>query len=396
MAARSKAVWGVALAGVMLATAACGGGSGSGDSSDGLPKSIKVGVPLDLTGSAQITGVGTGEDAGIDAAIKEINSTKFLGSSKISKVGYDTKADKSQAVQRTTQLVSRDQVAAIVGFTLTPSFLAAGPIAQKAGIPVMAVGLSGAGITDVGDFIFRELLDYSILFDNNDPAFIKATGGKTAAYLYGSDTVTTSGQYKHRKALIEGLGIKTVESQSITASSTDMRAQLTAIKAAKPDYLVINVDTGQAPTVLTQVDAVGIDAQILSDNGLTAKATLDSAPAARAAQCGIFSVAWVPESDQGKNPDFVAAWKKDHDGAAPDMFNALGYDAMWSMATAIKDAGSTKGTAIRDALAKLSSFSGALGDYNWQKDNQPSYPGVAMQIQDGKAIPWTPTTTCTN
>src|ERR1700722_7939349 len=100
--------------------------------------------------------------------------------------------------------------------------------------------------------MFRELLDYALMFKQGDPQFVKPTGGKTAAYLYGSDTVTTSGQFKERQALLQSLGVKTVAVQSITAASTDISAQLTAIKNANPAYVVVDVDTGQVPQVMSQ------------------------------------------------------------------------------------------------------------------------------------------------
>jgi branched-chain amino acid transport system substrate-binding protein len=370
-------------------------GSSNGGGGSGLPSTIKIGVPLDVTGSALITGVGSGELAGVKFAVDQINSSKFLGTSKIKIVNYDTQADKTQAVSRTIQLVSQDKVNAIVGYTLTDSFLAAAPTAQKAGIPTMAVGLSGAGVTKVGDYMFRELLDYSLLFKAGDPQFVKATKGKTAAYLYGSDTVTTSGQYKERKALLEGLGVKTVASESITASTTNMSAQLTSIKSAKPDYVVIDVDTGQVPTVLSQVESSGITAQILGDNGLGTPQTLSSPTASKAAQCGLFTQPWYVDSTKGVNPQFVKDWEAANKGKAPDMFNALGHDAMWGMVTAIKQAKSVSGSAVREALSHLSSFTGALGNYTWGTDGQPTYKGVTMQVQSGKVAVWNPSTTCT-
>lgn len=388
-------VVGLVVTAVTVSACSSGGSSGSGGGSGAsLPATITIGVPLDLTGSAQITGVGTGELAGVKLAVDQINNSKFLGNSKIKIVDYDTQANKTQAVSRTIQLTTQDKVTAIVGYSLTPSFLAAAPIAQKAGIPTMAVGLSGANVTAVGDYMFRELLDYRLLFKYGDPQFVKATQGKTAAYLYGSDTVTTTGQYTARKAGLEAIGVKTVGSESITSATIDLRAQLTSIKNANPDYLVIDVDTGQVPAVLSQIGSVGITAQILGDNGLTSAATLASATAVKAAQCGLFTVPWRYLSTQGSNPQFVKDWEAANGGKEPDMFNALGHDAMWGMVTAIKQANSTKGSDIRDALANLSSFTGALGNYKWGKDGQPTYGGVTQQIQNGKPVVWTPTMTC--
>lgn len=389
----------------LLAVAACsssGGGSSpsgtgaaAGGGSGGLPATIDIGVPLDLTGSSEITGVGTGEQAGVQFAISQINSSHFLGNTQIKGTFFDTQASKTQAVARTIEL-AQDKVTAIVGYTLTDSFLAAAPTAQKAGIPTMAVGLSGSGVTNVGDYMFRELLDYALLFKQGDPQFVKATGGKTAAYLYGSDTVTTSGQFKERQALLQSLGVKTVAVQSITAASTDISAQLTAIKNANPAYVVVDVDTGQVPQVMSQIASSGINAQVLGDNGLGTPQTLASPTAAKGAQCGLFAEPWYIGSTAGGNAQFVKDWEAANKGQQPDLFNALGHDAMWGMATAIKQANSTNGQSIRTALANLkANFSGALGAYKWASDGQPTYKVVTMQVNDGKAVVWTPASTCT-
>jgi len=385
----------------LLAVAACSSGSSSpsgtaaAGGSGGLPATIDIGVPLDLTGSSEITGVGTGEQAGVQFAINQINSSHFLGNTQIKGIFYDTQASKTEAVARTIEL-AQAKVTAIVGYSLTDSFLAAAPTAQKAGIPTMAVGLSGSGVTNVGDYMFRELLDYALLFKEGDPQFLKATGGKTAAYLYGSDTVTTSGQFKERQALLESLGVKTVAVQSITAASTDISAQLTAIKNANPAYVVVDVDTGQVPQVMSQIASSGINAQILGDNGLGTPQTLSSPTAAKGAQCGLFAEPWYEGSTAGGNPQFVKDWEAANNGQQPDLFDALGHDAMWGMATAIKQANSTNGTAIRTALANLkTNFDGALGSYKWASDGQPTYPVTTMQVNDGKAVVWTSSSTCT-
>jgi branched-chain amino acid transport system substrate-binding protein len=76
----------------ILAVTACSSGGGrspsgtdaaAGGGSGGLPATIDIGVPLDLTGSSEITGVGTGEQAGVQFAISQINSSHFLGNTQI-------------------------------------------------------------------------------------------------------------------------------------------------------------------------------------------------------------------------------------------------------------------------------------------------------------------------
>jgi branched-chain amino acid transport system substrate-binding protein len=103
-------------------------------------------------------------------------------------------------------------------------------------------------------------------------------------------------------------------------------------------------------------------------------------------------------STAGGNPKFEAQWKAAHGGQEPGFFNAIGRDAMWAMATAIKNANSTNSASIRNALASIKNFSGAMGDYGWDNPaapRQPTYSGVNQQVQNGTDVNWTPSTTCT-
>ena len=171
---------------------------------------------------------------------------------------------------------------------------------------------------------------------------------------------------------------------------------LAPLRPPPPPCLPTAADPGRGAAGLSRFGPVGSTGPSLGDNGLTRAAPLASATAVKAAQCGLFTVPWYYLSTQGSNPQFVKDWEAANGGKQPDLFNALGRDAMWGMVTAIKQANSTKGSDIRDALANLSPFTAVLGDYKWGNDGQPTYGGVTQQIQNGKPSAWTPTTTCPN
>ncbi len=63
---------------------------------------------------------------------------------------------------------------------------------------------------------------------------------------------------------------------------------------------------------------------------------------------------------------------------------ALGYDSAEVMVDAIRRAGSTDGTAIRDALAATKDFPGVTGDTTMDKDRNASKAAVVIKIEDGK------------
>lgn len=369
------------------------GEAGGGESA--LPDVIKIGVPLDTSGSAAVAGVGNQELAGVQLAADEINESGFLGDTRIELVIQDTKADKQEAVAGTTKLIERDEVDMIVGYTLTPSFLAAGPIAQESKVPVITVGLSASGVTDIGDYIFRIYPELTRLFGASDPQFVEAVGAETVAFLYGNDTETTVGQYEFRQEQADELGLETVAVQTVTAQDTDVRAQLTEIASAEPDVLFLNVNTGQQPGILTQAEELGLlpgGTRVIGDVGFGNATVLEQA--AGPLECAFFATTWDISSTAGKSEQFVELYGEAQGGEAPDAFVAWGYDALWMAATAIKEAGSTEGPALRDALASVTGFEGALGAYEFDEERQPTQEGLLMQVQDGVPVVWDGEDTC--
>jgi branched-chain amino acid transport system substrate-binding protein len=389
-----RPIAGVCLA-LALGVAACGGGSNGsastgGGSGGGLSGTIKIGAPLDTSGSAGIAVVGTDEQKGEQFAVDEINSSGFLGNAKLDLKVVDTKAAKETAVQTVIDMTRTDKVDAIVGFTLSPSFLAAGPQAQQAKVPTIAVGLSGTGVTEVGDYIFRVYPALVEFYKNEDPKIVKALGAKTAAYFYSSDSSNVAEQYQFRRKQLEGLGIKTVAAQGIATDAIDYQPQLTKIKNANPDVLVVDINGGQDPTLLAQLKQAGLKVPLMGDVGWGAPNVVSDPTA----QCAVFTTTWDVDSTAGKNPEFVKAYEAKH-GAKPSQYAAWGYDGIWMLATAIKQAGTKDPQKVRDTLAGLKGISGALGDYDIGANRAPTQPGVTFQIRDGKLEPWSANTPCT-
>jgi branched-chain amino acid transport system substrate-binding protein len=386
----------VAAVGLGALLAACGSSSNTTSSSSGsaagnLPATITIGAPLDISGSAAVASVGAGEQEGEQLAVDEINSSGFLGSgTKLTLKVVDTQASKEVAVQTLTDMTVRDKVDGIVGFTLSPSFLAAAPLAQKASIPSIAVDLSGTGITEVGDYMFRVSPALVTLFEKTDPTITKALNAKTAAYLFSSDSANTTAQKDFRKKQLEGLGIKTVAEQGVTGTAIDMQTQLTTIKQANPDVLVFDVNGGQDATVAQQIKQAGLSVNQMGDVGWNSPNVL-TAPGA---QCTILATVWDPSISTGKNPHFLQVFQQKYN-KAPGQYAAWGYDGVWLYATALKNAGTNNTAKVRDALANLKDFQGTLGVYGFDANRTPTVKGVTLQVNNGKAVPWTSSTTCT-
>ena len=137
------------------AFAGCGGGEKKADAAPADGSSAKIGFITAYTGPGAAYGVAMKE--GVDLAVEEINSnpnTKV----KIDLYTYDTKLVKNEAINAMKKAIEQDKVLAIEGPMTTGEMMAAGPIAQQSGVVAFGTGTTGPGITDIGDYIFRNAI----------------------------------------------------------------------------------------------------------------------------------------------------------------------------------------------------------------------------------------------
>jgi len=375
---------------IALALSACVAPS-PGSDEEGMPETIRVGAPLDLSGIAAIAGIGTGEKRGMEVAAAEINESGFLGDSKIELEFADTKADKRDAAAAAIKLVQQDAVHAIVGFTLSPSFSAGAPAAARAETPIV-VPVFGTGLEAGDGYAYGIYPNLPKMYPPHDVEIAESLGADTAAYLYDSDNPTATAITDARRDALEAAGVDTVTVQEVTSTTTDYRAQLTKIQQEDPDILVVSVLPGQYPAIFLQREELSIDVQVIASDGVATRDSLEQA--GDSMECTVFTTAWSALSDEGRNPTFIESFQKAHPDLLPDSWAAAGYDALWFYAHAVKKAGTVEGTAVRDALAATSDFSGAFGNYGMNQDGQTTIEGTVLMIRDGAVESWSADKSC--
>jgi branched-chain amino acid transport system substrate-binding protein len=155
----SKWTAGILVVMVTFILAGCGGDSKPA-ASGGTPStgaSAKIGVVSYLSGGGAAYGEAIRQ--GLELARDEINAQ---GKTKIELVFEDSKGEKNEAINATNKLIHKDNVVAIIGPTLSGEMFAAGPIANQSGVPVMGTSTTAEGVTDIGEYIFRNALPESL------------------------------------------------------------------------------------------------------------------------------------------------------------------------------------------------------------------------------------------
>ena len=111
--------------------------------------------PARMTGTAQRSGIKLAQD--------EINASGMLGKTRLEVIVGDDASQREQASAVFQRFIEDSHVVAIMGPTLSDAAQSVDPIAQQAAVPVLAISNSASGITQIGNYIFRDNLSESQL-----------------------------------------------------------------------------------------------------------------------------------------------------------------------------------------------------------------------------------------
>jgi len=237
-AARRRPTLRRALVGLCLAaataTSGCSPPWAAGGSTNG---DIPIGLIQALSGAAASIGMPATEIARRE--VDHVNATGGISGRKLRLVVADDRSDPNEAVRVTRNLIAQDHVAAIVGSTTGTSTLALLPVAAQQKTPVFSPN-GTAALADQKSPYFPWLYLFAPMDSLSAPRqFSAATGAaRRVAVFYQEDAY---GRYGAE--LFDGLarqsGKEIVASTSAPLTGADLSAQITKIKSAAPDVVLM-------------------------------------------------------------------------------------------------------------------------------------------------------------
>jgi branched-chain amino acid transport system substrate-binding protein len=344
---------------------------------------VKIGIVQTTSGGpAAIYGVV--QKNGAELAVSEINASHLLGDTRIVAIYEDDAGDRGQTVSVYQRLLFQEKVSGIFGPSLSNSAFAADPIAQKAGVPVIASSNTAPGITEMGDFIFRTSPPESSVFSGVLAYVIKHFQIKKVAQIYGVDDMLMKSAYSvHRKAL-EAAGIRIDATETFQKGDVDYSAQLTKIKSVNPDAIVVSGLAEETANIVRQARELGISQSVPIIGANAAISTKLAELAGKAAEGFVVGAGWFIDDKNPRNQDFVSAYRKKF-SSDPNVFSAQAYTAIYVFADAVKRAGgSTDPKMIRDAIAKTSKLETNTGAFGFDAGREPIVEPKVLIMKDGK------------
>lgn len=351
------------------------GGAGGGGGNE-----ILVGEYGSMTGPEATFGQSTHN--GIMLALDEINGAGGVKGRKIKVITEDDQSKQEEAANAVTKLISQNGVVAVLGEVASSNSLAAAPICQANKVPMITPSSTNPEVTKKGDYIFRMCFIDPYQGEALANYIAKDLKFKRAAILRDVKSDYSMGLADFFKRTFVAQGGQIVADNSYSKGDSDFRAQLTGMKASRPEVLFVPgyyTDIGQ---IAIQARDLGMNQPLVGGDGWESPKLIEIG--GKALEGSFYSNHYHADDPADAVRNFVEKYNQRY-GQKPDSLAALGYDSMKVLAAAMGRVEKIDGPSLRDEIAKTSNFAGVTGIITLGPDRNPvNKKLVVLEIKGGQ------------
>jgi len=329
----------------------------SATSLTGAVEPIKIGVTGPFTGGSSSMGVSMRD--GVRLAAEEINKGGGVLGRPLLLIERDDEAKNERGVQIAQEMINKDRVAATVGFINTGVALASQRFYQDARIPVINNVATGSQITHQFDnqpqnYVFRNSAHDRIQAPMIVEEAVVARRFKKLAILADSTNYGQLGREDLEKALA-AMGLKAVAVEKFNIKDVDMTAQLLKAKEAGAEAILTYGIGPELAQIANGMTKLGWKVPMIGSWTLSMANYIDNAgPGGEGAR---MPQTFIQEPTTAKRRAFIdnylRTFKPKNNRIDSPVSAAQGYDSIYLLAAAIRQAGATDGPKVLAALESL-------------------------------------------
>jgi len=317
---------------------------------------------------------------GVLAAAKRFNAQGGIEGKKIKVEHFDDKGSLKLTNDITMDLITKGAIAILSAPTGSSTFAPVHLVNDYKTI-FISIG-SRRHIEKSGPYIFRA----SISDEQATDDLIKFT---RTTLGYANYALVTSSNYDFsldlsflfKKAIYKHNGAIKVETDSYDSytGGLNMGTVIDAIKNS-PDTLQAVVFTGgvdEGILLAKELKKAGLTLPIIGGEDLFSAEYLKGGDAVNGT---LLYTTFSPNSNSPK----VVEFRKEYGKGNPDRFAALAYDTFMMVAEAIKEAGSTSTSKVREALLNRQDFEGATGKTSFTSEGGPVKHPILYRVSKGE------------
>jgi branched-chain amino acid transport system substrate-binding protein len=229
--------------------------------------SISIGVAVAQTSNVAL--LGQEQVIGAKIAEKYFNDLGGVNGTPIKILFQDTAGDEQSAINAFNTSIERDKVLAIIGPSTSQQAFAADPIAERAGVPVLAPSNTAKGIPQIGKYIARVSAPVTIVAPNAVKQALKIDPKiKKVAVLYAQNDAYSKSETEVFQEFVKTAKLDLVTVQKFQTTDTDFQSQATSTIELKPDLAIISGLAADGGNLIKQLRELGYQGLIIGGNGL--------------------------------------------------------------------------------------------------------------------------------
>ncbi len=358
-----------------------------------------VGAVFDLTGI--ISSIGAPEKRGLEIAVEAVNAAGGVNGRQLKMTVYDSESNATKGVTETKRLIDVDKVIAGLGYSSTGVTMAAIQTVESGNMVMLGGGASEKIWIPTKKWVFTVVprqreASIPVLLE-----VLQQRGAKKIAYINIDNTFGQTGREVFDWAVKE-MKITPAIIEKYAVGSTDVGPQMTHIKAAGADGLLITGQMADTVMVIKNARDQGFTGPIVADYSIVGPEFIDLAGKYGE---GIVTTSIktlvapdLPDNDPQKKVAMDLYNKYTKQYGTFSLYAGHGWDQLYLLVTALKkvdpkldpakDADLVKIRAqVRDNLETIKGFVGQNGIFNYSPDNHNGLGPkcyVPVVVENGK------------
>lgn len=355
-------------------TGATEGGADEGTTDEG--GTITLGMITPLSGSS--AAIGPYMQNGAQLAINEINDAGGVLGKQLKLDVQDGACDAKSAVTAANKLVS-NKVTVSVGGYCSGATLPTLPIFNNAGIPMIIPAANS-------DELVQQKLPLVFLINGTGTQqaqaamkFIEKQGYTNVALMDDNTSYSVNIADLTAKLLADS-SAKLAIHESVTAGEADYSANVNNVLSTDPDFIYWTGYYQEGGLIINQLRQAGYDGDIMVADGSVDKQLIEIAGEDNAQ--GVFAtMTQTPDTIPGSE-DWIAKYKEAFN-SDPGPYSTQSYDAVRVAAEGMKNADSTDGEKIAQALEAIDGFELFSGPLKFTPEHTLSSGGFLILVVHG-------------
>ena len=330
---------------MMIAASTLFGCSGGG----GDNAAIKIGTIDPMTGAS--ASYGQDKLNGMTMATEERNAAGGVLGRQIELVSEDSASQAAQAATVATKLITQDEVAAIAGAQTSSETMAMLDVLAEYKVPAVSPATSPYIGQQGNQYINRCSPDDALQVEALIKYAAEDLGISNIGVMYSNDDYGKGG-YDGAVACADKYGV-TLTGDTFLGDDTNFSAQLTRLKDAGCEAVLMWCQTTAASLIMKQANDMGWSPQYLGCPGINDPQLFELSNGL--CDGTVLSSSFNPDSDVEFVSNFVKNYTEKY-GMAPSLAAAHGYDAMQIIFAGIEAAESTEPEDIAKGIRSLTNI----------------------------------------